>query len=42
VFAGEGRLGKRCDRVARFVAIFDGHDLLGHRSGFVMVCGSLD
>ena len=27
---------------ARLVAIFDGHDLLGHRSGLAMVDGRLD
>jgi hypothetical protein len=30
------------DRMARRVAIFDGHDLLGHRRGLAMVGGSLD
>jgi hypothetical protein len=42
VFAGEGRLEELYNRMARLVAIFDGHDLLGHRSSLAMVSGSLD
>jgi hypothetical protein len=42
VFAGEKRLEELCDRMASLVAIFDGHDLLGHRSSLAMVGGSLD
>jgi hypothetical protein len=41
VFAGEGRLEELFDRKARLVAIFDGHDLLGHRSSLPIVGGSL-
>jgi hypothetical protein len=42
VFAGKGRLEELCDRKARLVALFDGHDLLGHRSSLAMVEWSLD
>jgi hypothetical protein len=42
VFAGEGRLEELFDRMARRVAIFDGHGLLGHRSSLAMVGGGLD
>jgi hypothetical protein len=42
VFFGEGRLEELCDRKARLVAIFDGHDLLGYRRSLTMVGGSLD
>ena len=42
MFAGEGRLEELFDRMARRVAMLDGHDLLGQRSSLVMVGGSLD
>jgi hypothetical protein len=42
MLAGEERLEKLFDRMARLVAIFDGHDLLGHRSNPAVVCGGLD
>jgi hypothetical protein len=42
VFAGEEQPEELFDRMARRVAILDGHDLLGHRSSLAMVDGSLD
>jgi hypothetical protein len=41
-FSGEGRLEELFDRIARRVAILDGHGLLSHRSSLAMVGGSLD
>ena len=42
VSAGEGRLEELFDRMARRVAILDGHGLFGHRSCLAMFGGSLD
>jgi hypothetical protein len=42
VFAGERRLEELCGRMARLVAIFDGHGLLGHRISLAIVGGGLD
>ena len=40
MFDGEGRLEELFDRMARRVAILDGHGLFGHRSSLVMAGGA--